>query len=240
MREKAPCSLYSWFPYPYRFISLCGTTASLNTVEFFNIIGFCSCCHVPLSGVSIVFGWPSWRACFLVCLFVFVLVCVWVCCPETKEAGKKKSAECKKAPRSCLWSDETNYIVTTRNADIWVSSDSILFLGVTIQIQNQLSIQTILIWNNEIVHSVLIIWQIMQSKRSTVCETWFFFLVSWSLFLLESYINQLLDPQPRSMTPAPKTSHLSGREDKQADRSGSSSIVLTVRVVRRYLASLTM
>lgn len=204
MGEKAPRSLYSWFPYPYRLISLCGTTASLNTVEFFfNIIGFCSCCHVPSSGVSVVFGWSSWRVCLCLSLFARGRGRVVL---RRKDAGRKKSAECKETPRGCLWSDETNDIVTTRNADIWVSSDWIPILGVTIRIQNQLSIQTILNWNNEIVRSVLIIWQIMQSKRSKVCETWFFFSfwVSWSPFLLESYINRLLDPRARSLTPGAK------------------------------------
>lgn len=180
MREKAPCSLYSWFPYPYRFISLCGTTASLNTVEFFNIIGFCSCCHVPLSGVSIVFGWPSWRACFLVCLFVFVCGCVVL---RRKKLERRKVLNARKPPGVVF--GQTRQITLLR-------------LGM----------------------------QIFGCPAIRFC-----FLGS-QLFSM--------DPQPRSMTPAPKTSHLSGREDKQADRSGSSSIVLTVRVVRRYLASLTM
>lgn len=216
MGEKAPRSLYSWFPYPYRLISLCGTTASLNTVEFFfNIIGFCSCCHVPSSGVSVVFGWSSWRVCL--CLSLFARGrgrgCVVL---RRKDAGRKKSAECKETPRGCLWSDETNDIVTTRNADIWVSSDWIPILGVTIRIQNQLSIQTILNWNNEIVRSVLIIWQIMQSKRSTVCEIDFFFLLSFmeSVSIRKLYqpitgpTTSLIDPrrQRRVTSQARKTS----------------------------------
>lgn len=129
-RHRAPCTLDSLTRI---VLSLCAsTTASLNIVGFFfNIIGFCSCCHVPSSGVSVVFGWSSWRVCLCLSLFARGCGCVVL---RRKDAGRKKSAERKETPRGCLWSDETNDIVTTRNAYIWVSSDWIPILGVTIRI----------------------------------------------------------------------------------------------------------